>query len=303
MSMNLKLEILRQQIRSIEGHGLATQGHRVLPFHEPRLNALLPGGGLQLGALHEFCSSGLEGELASAVTAFAAMIAAHILRNREGLILWAASQADCYLPGLAYLGLSPSRAVWIDCTKDAEVLSVMEEALHSRALAVVLGEAGALTLKAGRRLSAAARQSGTTALLLRRHRSKSSKPGEAPSGAAATRWCVSAVPGPYRHPGTRLPVSGIAQNARLASFKVPDNATGVSGMTSEEPGLGPPRWRLGLDYCRNGRTASWIVEACHGADGDNAQAGYVRVVAELCDDARAPEEASARKTAGAARSA
>jgi protein ImuA len=303
MSMNLKLEILRQQIRSIEGHGLATQGHRVLPFHEPRLNALLPGGGLQLGALHEFCSSGLEGELASTVTAFAGMIAAHILRNREGFILWAASQADCYLPGLARLGLSPSRIVWIDCAKDAEVLSVMEEALHSCALAAVLGEAGSLTLKTGRRLDAAARQSGTTALLLRRHRSKPSKPGEAPSGAAATRWRVSAVPGPYRHPGNARDVIRDLKELKLSILIDPRYRQAVSGMMSEEPGLGPPRWRLGLDYCRNGRTASWIVEACHGAGGDNAQASHVRVVAELRNDARASEEAPARETAGAARSA
>ena len=201
MSANTKLEALRLQIRALEGHRLEAGGLRVLPFADPRLNAALPGGGFALGALHEFCAGGLEGELAPAVTAFAAAVAAEVLRKHDGFLLWAASQADCYAPGLVRLGLDPSRIVWVECAKDAEVLSVMEEALHSRALAAVLGEADALSLKTARRLDAAARQSGTTALLLRRHRSKPSDAAMPGCGAAATRWRVSAVPSePLRPP-------------------------------------------------------------------------------------------------------
>ena len=130
--------------------------------------------------------------MAPAVTAFAATVAAKVLRKHDGFLLWAASQADCYAPGLACLGLDPSRIVWVECAKDAEVLSVMEEALHSRAVPAVLGEAGALNLKTARRLDAAARQSGATALLLRRHHSKPTDAGLLGCGAAATRWRVSA---------------------------------------------------------------------------------------------------------------
>ena len=199
MSANSKLEALRLQIRALEGHRLEANA-RVLPFADARLNAALPGGGLALGALHEFCASGLEGELAPAVTAFAATVAAKVLRKHDGFLLWAACQADCHAPGLACLGLDPSRIVWVDCAKEAEVLSVMEEALHSRAVPVVLGEAGALNLKTARRLDAAARQSGGTALLLRRHHSKPADAGLLGCGAAATRWRVSAVPGASRPP-------------------------------------------------------------------------------------------------------
>jgi hypothetical protein len=196
-----KLEALRMQIRALEGHHLETrQGEQVLSFEDGRLNAPLPHGGLQLGALHEFRSYGLEAELAPAVTAFAATVAAKILRVREGYALWALCRADCYTPGLIRFGLDPARIVWVECRKDAEVLGVMEEALHSLALAAVIGEAGTLSLKTGRRLDAASRQSGVTALLLRRPLFKSSKTGSGPSGAASTRWRVSAVS--YRHPGT-----------------------------------------------------------------------------------------------------
>jgi hypothetical protein len=254
------------QIRALEGHSLeASRQFRTVPFAAPALNAPLPRGGLETAALHEFCAGPGESESAAAVTAFTVAAAAQILHSRDGFLLWAASLADCYPPGLSRFGPALPRIIWADCRKDAEVLSVMEEALHSRALAAVLGEAGALSLKMGRRLDAAARQSGTTALLLRRHRSKPLEAAGFPSGAAATRWRVSTVPG------------------------------GVSG-----PVL--PRWRLDLEYCRNGRTASWIVEVSDGSDGDQCETGHVRVVAELRDDARPFEAASARKTADAARS-
>ncbi|MFZ1107115.1 MAG: hypothetical protein WAN43_02030 [Rhodomicrobium sp.] len=320
-----KLEALRMQVRALEGHRLETaEDGGVLPFADARLNAPFPRGGLQLGALHEFTALGLEAELAPAVTGFAATIAAGILRSRGGHLLWASIRGDCYAPGLARFGLDPRRIVWIDCRKDAEVLGVMEEALHSRALAAVLGEAGALSLKTGRRLDAAARQSGATALLLRRHFSKPSRASEAPSGAAATRWRVCA----FSSRGTGLPVSGIVKDAAPSPFAIPDKAApfrddsclivvpetpaalsgtvqnsapGAPGSGMTNGGAGPPRWRLDLDYCRNGGTASWIVEALEDADGEGTEAGHVRVVAELCDDARPAEKAPARGRARTAR--
>ncbi len=308
MSTNSKLEALRLQIRALEGHCLEAK-QRVLPFADGRLNAPLPGGGLALGALHEFCAGGLEGELAPAVTVFAALVAAKVLHKQSGFLLWAASQADCYAPGLACLGLDPSRIVWAGCAKDDEVLGVMEEALHSRALAAVLGEAGALSLKTARRLDAAARQSGATALLLRRHRSKPSGADVLGCGAAATRWRVSAVPSePLRPPHPcPLPLGERGQVVPVEkAFPLPwrerDRVRGnFEPGEAPEPGIGPPRFRLDLDYCRNGRTASWIVEVSDGARGNDAEAGHVRVVAGLRDDACAPEEAPARQDRRAAR--
>jgi hypothetical protein len=304
-----RFEALRQQIRILECQSLLTAGHGVLPLTDRRLNAPLPRGGLQLGALHEICADGLETEIAPAMTAFAAMLAAQILRGSEGYVLWAASRADCYMPGLIRFGLDPSRVLWADCAKDAEVPGVMEEALHSKALAAVVGEAGSLTLKTGRRLDAAARQSGTTALLLRRHRSKPSKLADSPSGAAATRWHVSALPSEASSPphpvllpkGRRDAVapSSLKEKTFLLTPSPLGERAGVRG--DLVPGLGPPRWRLGLDYCRNGRTASWIVEACGDANGDKKQASHVRVVAELRDNARAPEEPGARQAPRTAR--
>ncbi|HXW23006.1 MAG TPA: hypothetical protein VEK14_08870 [Rhodomicrobium sp.] len=293
-----KLEALRMQIRALEGHSLETcSGDQSLPFEDAKLNAPLPHGGLKLGALHEFRSDGLEAELVPAVTAFAATVAARILRTKEGYALWALSRADCYAPGLASFGLDPVCIVWVECRKDAEVLGVMEEALHSRTLATVLGEAGALSLKAGRRLDAAARQSGVTALLLRRPLFKSSKAGSGPSGAAATRWRVSAAA--HRHPGNANGVIRDRPNEQRSVLNGPGYRQAGSG--TAQPGLGPPCWRLDLEYCRNGGRASWIVEALDGSDGNGIQAGHVRVVAELHDEACEGEAAPARTPAPTAR--
>src|SRR5262249_44030514 len=140
-----------------------------VPFSERHLNAPLSAGGLSLGVLHEFCAHVLESEFTPAVTAFAAATASKILHHHGGTLLWATVRNDCYAPALSPFGFDPSRIIWVHCWRDDEVLSVMEEALHSRALAVVIGEAVSLSTKAGRRLAAAARQSATTALLLRRH--------------------------------------------------------------------------------------------------------------------------------------
>ena len=159
--------------------------------------------------------------MAPAVTAFAATVAAKVLRKHDGFLLWAACQADCHAPGLLCLGLDPSRIVWVDCAKEAEVLSVMEEALHSRAVPAVLGEAGALNLKTARRLDAAARQSGGTALLLRRHHSKPADAGLLGCGAAATRWRVSAVPGERPpHPSPLPEGRGSARISRGVNSRV-----------------------------------------------------------------------------------
>ena len=291
MVANPKLEALRQQIRALEGRRLEEDA-RVLPFADSRLNAPLPGRGLPLGALHEFCADGLESELSPAVTAFAATVAAGILRKHDGFLLWAATRADCYAPGLAGVGLDLSRIVWVDCAKDAEVLGVMEEALHSHALAAVLGEAGALTLKTARRLDAAARQSGAAALLLRRHLSKPSPAALLASGAAATRWRVGAVAGE----GDAFSTGTYPLPSRERVVSEAGRVRGASWSS-----LAPPSFRLDLEYCRNGKTASWIVEVSDGARGNDAEADHVRVVAELRDDACTPEKAAACETWGAAR--
>lgn len=257
-ALESRLEALRAAIRVVEGHSFKLPDNQVLPFADDRLNKPLPHGGLAMGELHEVTAPAMEAELAAPMAAFAACLAGRIMQRSPKPVLWAVSRADCHGPGLLAYGLDPSQVIWVECRKDVEMLAVMEEALQTPVLSAVIGEIGRLSLKSARRLAAAARRSGVTAFLLRRQMSKSDA-GASPSGAALTRWRVSAAPS-----------------------------------ETSEPGLGPPRWRLDLEYCRNGKPSSFIVEASHETQGE---AGHVRVVAELGDDAGSPEAAAARRRA------
>ncbi len=99
--------------------------------------------------------------------------------------------------GLDAFGLAPERLVTVSVTHRRDLLWGMEEALRCRAVDVVIGEmrAGKIDEIAVRRLSLAAAESGTLALLLR-----AAPPAD--SSTAATRWIVGAAP---RRPSRMVP--------------------------------------------------------------------------------------------------
>ena len=234
---------LRQTIARIEQGGAVRSAKTVLPFGHPALDAVLPGGGLAWGALHEVAGAGPEIEHGAAATLFIA----GILARGTGTVLWAVERHDLFAPGLAGAGLHPDRVIFVEAGRPTGVLLVLEEGLRHGGLAGVVGElSGRLTLTAARRLHLAAEASGVVVLLLRRSR-KHDDPALVEPSAAATRWRVAALPSP----------------PALAAFP-------------GTPGLGPARWRLELLRCRGGEAASWIVEACDAT-------GRLRVVAELAD--------------------
>jgi hypothetical protein len=273
------IKALQQKVQEIQGHGL--EGHQTsyLPLKDEALNTPFPGSGLPLHALHEICGQGMEAELGAAGAAFTASLASQILAKQSGSIIWAVCRLDCYGLGLSTFGLDMGRVLWVDCRKDSEVLGVMEEALFSRSVPVVIGEIGALDLKSARRLDAASRRTGSAALLLRRPVFSVSQAHAEPSGAAASRWRVQPI----------------GEKALKRLRLEPESRL--------EPGFSPSLWRLDLEYCRNGKPASWIVEASHESTGAECKAGHVRVVAELCHDTGAVKEPAARKAGRAARSA
>jgi protein ImuA len=241
---------LRDQIARIERGDTQTQTRRAIPFGVPALDAVLGplGGGLLLGALHEVAGSGPDTEHGAG----AALFLAGVLARLEGPVLWVRQRPDLFAPGLACVGLHPSRVVFADAGK--EVLAAMEEGLAHPGLAAVVGElSGKLSLVASRRLQLGAEKSGVMAALLRRSRIFDDPMLAAPS-AAVTRWRIAVLPS-----APPLP-----------------HAPSV-------PGLGPAVWRLELTHRRGGEPGSWIVEACDAtgrltlvagvADGSAAQTG------------------------------
>ncbi len=188
------------------------------------LDAALPERGLAPDGLHE--AGGREtGDGPAAAAFLAALLARLKRRDGRGAVLVCQNRASplgrLYGPGWRGLGLDPADLLLLCARRDRDVSWAMEEGLRSAGLAAVLGEVATLDFTAARRLSLAARESLTPALLLR-HDSLE------PASAARTRWCVAAAPG------------------RAAPFD------------GNAPGL--PRWRLELLRCRGGRPVTCIVE-------------------------------------------
>jgi protein ImuA len=148
-------------------------------------------------------------------------------RGKGKAVVWVAEDMALlesgvpYGPGLDLFGLAPERLLTVAGAKACDVLWAMEEALHCRAVSVVVGEvrsaSHAVDLVATRRLSLAAAAHGALALLLR------TMPGTEAS-TAATRWIV-----------------------RAASSKA-------------SKGIGPPRFDVALTRNRRGPLGSWMLE-------------------------------------------
>jgi len=179
-----RLAALRQQLAALENGGKEAS---ILPFGALAIDASLPWGGLPLGALHELCSAGTEGEDGVSAAGFLAGILTRLSPGQP--VLWCFQRADLHAPGLATYGLTPERLILARAQSDREILWAMEEGLRSRALAGVVGEVAALPLTASRRLQLAAETTGVTGFALSRQNLATT------ASAAVTRWRLAALPG------------------------------------------------------------------------------------------------------------
>jgi protein ImuA len=218
-----RLEDLRAEVRAIEASGRSRTAES-LPFGIDEIDAKLPGGGLEIAALHELTGSSSSLNDDAAATLFAAGIVARTL-TKEGQLLWVMRQRDLFAPALAQAGLPPGRIIYAECGRDEEALAVVEEGLRHGGLCAVVGEIGRASMTATRRLQLAAEDNATMALMLRRWRRGGEDPLAVPS-AAASRWRIGCVP------SFDLPTQGIAR----------------------------PRWQIELVRQRGGQPHSWIME-------------------------------------------
>jgi protein ImuA len=245
------------------------------------IDAALPLGGLQRGALHEIMagrtSSGrLDG---AAAEGFAATLLAGLAQH--GPVLWCSSEAGrygprLYGPGLAGFGLAPERLILVRARRPADLLWAMEEGLRSPGLGAVLGQVETLDLTESRRLLLAAEASGVTALVLHPEGEKSRDGGKVGSTAAATRWRV--IPEPSEPP------SGLGLAVEARDF-------------GPDFGLRRARWRVELSRCRGAAWAAgedlygaWLMEAGNASsavavpvpmdDRSAAAAGWARTTGE-----------------------
>jgi len=259
-----RVEELRQQILRIEHGGARRAGDTVLPFGLADIDRQLPDGGLTLGVLHEVSGVGPDEEDGSVPAAFIAGICARLAPAKP--VLWCQTGAgDLYGPGLAGHGLKPERLLLARARNVTELLWAMEEGLHTRAVAAVVGEIAELPGAASRRLQLVAETSGVTAFILRRARTaratgKSKNSGTRPTGAGnregfENRRLSGAVP-PIFSPETPI---ARAPNAAMTRWNV---VSLPCAPLPGGPGLGRSRWRLDLWRARGAAPANWLVEAC-----------------------------------------
>ena len=243
------IEQLRQRLRALEKPAEIADGLGGLPLGVAAIDAAL-GGGLARGALHEIAAVS-EAHLTTAtgfVLGLAAHEQAHVAWIAEDMAL--AESGAPYGPGLDAFGLAPERLLTVSVARSHDLLWTMEEALHCRAVRIVIGEVrdSAVSTVALRRLSLAAAKSGVLALLLR------ASPTDETS-TAATRWIVGAassvIPGRERNERTRNPEinAEVASGFRVRAFSASRNDEEIR-----------PRFAAQLVRNRCGPTGSWILE-------------------------------------------
>ena len=178
-------------------------------------------------------------------TAAASSLAALVAGRLAGTVLWCLDvtcREEPYGPGLAALGLDPSRLVLARCRGGKEMLWVMEEGLRSTAPAAVIAEPEAdIGLIESRRLQLAAEVGRTIGMVLRE------KGGEgclAPS-AVASRWQVDPEPcGGWRLILRRCRGTVGAENEWKAKYHDASGDLALAAEAGDGPGAASERFHL-----------------------------------------------------------
>ena len=207
----LQSDILRLQ-------GYKPSSHTVVDLGLGPIATAFPNGTFPLGAVHEFLSASREDT--AATSGFIAGLFSSIL-NEKGAAMWISSNRTLFPPALKAFGVQPDRIIFIDLTKEREVMWAVEEALKCAALSAVVCEIKDLSFTASRRLQLAVEESSVTGLIIKPDSKK-----KAEATACVSRWKVTSLP---------------------------------SEPVDDLPGLGFPQWRLELLRVRNGKPGVWDI--------------------------------------------
>jgi protein ImuA len=212
-----------------------------IPFAIPEIDHALPHQGLQRGALHEFFYNDplMPKAFPSSIPALLAQSALRTAAAQENA--WRASGS---LFTIAWIGRSAwptpysisqiassaelssdaliKASLFIDPPNDKLTLWAIETALRSLAVNLVVAQCPRISLTTTKRLSLAAQNNGTTALLLRNIRDSG-----APS-CAATKWMVTPTPSSHETPLWDLSLLKIKGNALQSTSWL----VGIDGTTS-----------------------------------------------------------------------
>ena len=182
------------------------------------IESAFPNGVFPRKAIHEFIT--LAPEQSAASDGFIAGLLS-ILMEDGAACVWISTSRKLFPISLRSFNVDPERLIFMDVSREKDVLWIMEEALKCTGLAAVVAELNGLSLIESRRLQLAVEASGVTGFILRKDASK------AASTVATARWRISPLP--------------------------TDTEDGM-------PGLGFPRWQVDLLKVRNGNPGSFVLE-------------------------------------------
>lgn len=208
---------LQQDILAMQGFK-ANLENRQPDFGLGPIAAAFPNHTFPTAAVHEFIS--LDAEKAATTTGFMAGLLSRLM-EQAGACLWVSTQRTIFPPALTTFGIDPDRIIFVDLSKEKDLLWVIEEALKCNALSAVVGEIKEISLTESRRLQLAVEQSQVTGFL---HRYK---PRKMDNIACVSRWKISPL---------------------------------TSELEAGMPGVGYPSWNVDLLKVRNGKPGSWQVQ-------------------------------------------
>jgi len=208
---------LQKDILLWEGFKPAVAGTSTIPGLE-KIEAAFPHGVFPKGVIHEFM--GTVSENAAACDGFLSGLLSVMMAGGSAC-LWVSRSRQTFPASLVKFGIAPERIIFIELTRERDVLWVMEEALKCRGLAAVVAELDGLSMTESLRLQLAAEGSQVTGFVLRTNSRNIN------TTACVARWEITPLP---------------------------------SETADELPGVGFPRWQVELLRVRNGKPGSWIIE-------------------------------------------
>ncbi len=174
---------------------MRTQIENIIPLKAVAAGSAAPLEILQKPALHEVVPASWKS--CGAVAGFASAIAASTMARANAPCVWVQQRGlgvDLGMPfgpGLRAFGLDVAQILFIETPTPQDFLGVMEEALSTPALGLVVGALAADTraydLTASRRLQLRAEENDVPAVLMRAG-------GPAGASAAFSRWRIESAP-------------------------------------------------------------------------------------------------------------
>lgn len=188
-----------------------------------RMDEAFPGGEFPVRAVHEFLCGGREES--AATSGFVSGLLSRLMDGAK-VCLWIGTHRAVFPAAVKTFHIPPENVLFVEMSRQKDVLWAVEEALKYKGLAAVVGELQAMNFVQSRRLQLAVERSGVTAFILR-HLTKQSA-GQMGTTASTIRWRIRPLPS--------VPVQ--------------------EGL----PGVGFPRWEAEMLKVRNGNPGRWKVE-------------------------------------------